>query len=373
VSQPLKVGIVGCGGIAQMMHLPTLAERADLFQIVALADVSEKTLAAVGDRYGVRARFRDGRELAGQKDVEAVLLFASGCHRDSVLDLLAARKPMFVEKPLAFSLPETEEVARAVRDAGVPFMMGYHKRFDPAYLRARRAVQEMRDLRYVEVTVLHPDDGAYRTHHVVLPTPERPWQSRPEREQIADTHERVMRGALKGCVDRIVGDKAPPHHRVGAALLFESLIHDIDAVRGVLGDPEGVVSAHVWRDGLAQTSISRFRGDVRASVSWISVPGLKHYEETLRFVGPDTRVTLVFPSPYIRHAPTPLTIERMDGGGLVVENHTVSYEEAFRAELHHFHEALRSGRAPEPSLEDALGDARWIHQIAAAYADGPAR
>jgi DNA-binding MarR family transcriptional regulator len=111
-------------------------------------------------------------------------------------------------------------------------MMGYHKRFDPSYLRARRAVQEMRDLRYVEVTVLHPDDGAYRTHHVVLPRPDRPWQARPEPEQIADTHERVMRGALKGCVDRIVGDKAPAHHRVGAALLFESLIHDIDAVRG---------------------------------------------------------------------------------------------------------------------------------------------
>ena len=373
MSKPLRVGVVGCGGIAQMMHLPTLAERADLFQIVALADVSEKTLAAVGDRYGVRARFKDGRELAHHKDVEAVLLFASGCHRDAVLELLSARKPLFVEKPLAFSLPETEELARAVREAGVPFMMGYHKRFDPAYLRARRAVQEMRDLRFVEVTVLHPDDGAYRTHHAVLPLPERPWQSRPEPQQIADMHERVMRGALEGCVDRIVGEKAPAHHRVGAALLFESLIHDIDAVRGVLGDPEGVVSAHVWRDGLAQTSISRFPGDVRASVSWISVPGLKHYEETLRFVGPDTRVTLVFPSPYIRHAPTPLTIERMDGGDLVVENHTVSYEEAFRAELHHFHEALRSGRAPEPSLEDALGDARWIHQIAAAYADGPAR
>jgi predicted dehydrogenase len=84
-------------------------------------------------------------------------------------------------------------------------------------------------------------------------------------------------------------------------------------------------------------------------------------------------VTLVFPSPYIRHAPTPLTIERMDGGELLVENHTVSYEEAFRAELHHFHEALRSGTPPVPSIADALGDARWIHQIAAAYTDGPAR
>jgi predicted dehydrogenase len=373
MSRPLRVGVVGCGGIAQMMHLPTLAERPDLFQIAALADLSDKTLAAVGDRYGVAARFKDGRELAARPDVEAVLLFASGCHREVVLDLLRARKPIFVEKPLAFSLPETEEVARAVRDAGVPFMVGYHKRFDPAYLRARRAVREMRDLRFLEVTVLHPDDDAYRTHHAVLPVPDRPWQPQPEAEGRAVIVERVRGGAFTGCVDRIVGAPAPLHHRVGAYILFDSLIHDVDAVRGILGDPEGVVSSHVWRAGFAQTSVSRFPGDVRASLSWISVPGLKHYEETLHFVGDDTRVKLVFPSPYMRHAPTPLTIERMDGEELVVEHHTVSYEEAFRAELHHFRDALLSGRPPAPSLKDALGDARWIHQIAAAYADGASR
>jgi predicted dehydrogenase len=84
-------------------------------------------------------------------------------------------------------------------------------------------------------------------------------------------------------------------------------------------------------------------------------------------------VEVVFPSPYIRHAPTPVTIERMEGEALVVEKHTVSYEEAFRAELHHFRDAVRSGRPPEPSLADALGDARWIQQIAGAYADGVAR
>jgi predicted dehydrogenase len=373
MSKPLRVGVVGCGGIAQMMHLPTLAERPDLFQIVALADLNDQTMNAVGDRYGVRARFKDGRDLARHPEVEAVLLLASGCHREAVLELLGAGKPIFVEKPLAFSLPETEEVARAVRAAGIPFMVGYHKRFDPAYLRARRAVQEMRDLRLVEVTILHPDDGAYRTHHAVLPAPGEAWKPRPEEQGKASTAEEVTRGAFKGCVDHIVGGKAPLHHRVGAFILFDSLIHDVDAVRGVLGHPEAVVSAHVWRDGFAQTSVTRFAGDARATLTWVSVPGLKHYEETLRFVGPDTRVTLVFPSPYIRHAPTPLTIERMDGEELVIEQRTVSYEEAFRAELHHFRECLQSGRAPSPSLEDALGDARWIHQIAAAYTDGPAR
>lgn len=368
MSRPLGVAIVGCGGIAQMMHLPTLAERPDLFRIAALADVSPAVLDAVGDRYGVAVREKDPRAAAARPDVDAVAVFASGCHRELVLDLLKEGKPLFVEKPLAFSLPETEEIAAAVRASGAPFMMGYHKRFDPAYLRARDAVREMRDLRFVQVTVLHPDDGAYRTHHAVLPLPQAPWRGRRQAELRAQAEASATEGPSAGCVDQIVGPRAPLAHRVGAYILFESLIHDVDAVRGILGDPRKVVSASVWQGGMAQTSLSEFAGDVGVSMSWISVPGLKHYEETLRFVGDDRRVTLVFPSPYIRHAPTPLSIEKADGDGLVVESHTVSYEEAFRAELQAFRRHVVDGSAPSPSVEDALGDARWIHAIARAYA-----
>ena len=96
-------------------------------------------------------------------------------------------------------------------------------------------------------------------------------------------------------------------------------------------------------------------------------PGLRLYEERLRFVSPQMRVTLTFPSPYLRHFPTPLLIEHMDGSEVVAEQRTVSYEEAFRAELHHFHAAIAEGRPAAPSIDDALGDARWIQQIAEAY------
>ena len=112
---PLRVGVIGVGGIAQMMHLPTLAERPDLFTIAALADISEKTLNAVGDRYGVATRVRDYRELLGRPDLDALLVFTSGCHRDAMLDLVKSDKHLFVEKPLAYSLKETEEVAAAAR------------------------------------------------------------------------------------------------------------------------------------------------------------------------------------------------------------------------------------------------------------------
>jgi predicted dehydrogenase len=363
----LRVGVIGVGGIAQMMHLPTLAERPDLFTIAALADVSEKTLNAVGDRYHVATRARDFRELLGRGDLDALLVFTSGCHRDALLDIVKSDKHVFVEKPVAYSLKETEEVVAAARGRKGQLMVGYHKRFDPAYLRARDAIRSMRELRYAEVTVLHPDDSGARTHHAVLPIPEKPWSQRPESEIDGGLAEHVAKGAGAGCVDLMLGKQAPADHRLAAFILFDSLIHDVSAVRGILGDPERVLSAHAWRGGMAQTSVTAFPKDVKVVMSWISLPGLRLYEERLRFVSPEMRVTLTFPSPYLRHFPTPLLIEHMDGNEVVAEQHTVSYEEAFRAELHHFRAAIAEGRPAAPSLEDALGDARWIQQIAEAY------
>jgi hypothetical protein len=78
---------------------------------------------------------------------------------------------------------------------------------------------------------------------------------------------------------------------------------------------------------MAQSSLTRFAGDLRVSITWMSVPGLAHYEERVRSVATDRRVTLVFASPYLRHAPTSLEVERMDGASLVLEHHTLSYEE----------------------------------------------
>jgi predicted dehydrogenase len=359
--------VIGAGGIAQMHHLPTLAERPDLFRIAALADVSPAVLEAVGARYGVQTRTTDYRQLLRREDVDALLLLASGCHRDAALDLVASDKHLFIEKPLAFSLQETEEVARAARGRRGALMVGYHKRFDPAYLRTREALRRGRGWRYGEVTILHPDDDAYRTHHALLPPREGPPRERTEEELDRITLDKVTAGAFRGCVDRVVGAEAPLPVRVGAFILFESVIHDVNALRGLLGEPEEVVSAHVWRGGFAQSSLTRFPGDLLVSLSWISLPGLRHYEERLRFVAPRERVTLTFPSPYLRHAPSPLEIERMDGEELVVERRTVSYEEAFRAELHAFHRCVATGEAPKPDLDDARADARWMEKIAAAF------
>jgi predicted dehydrogenase len=357
------VAVIGCGGIAQMMHLPTLAERPDLFTIAALADIDHDTLDAVTRRYMVERHTTDYRALLARADVDAVLVAASGSHRQFVLDAIAAGKHVFVEKPLGFSLAETEEIAAAARRTSLVLMVGYHKRFDPAYQRAREEVRRLKDLRFVNVTVLHPDEDPYRRHHALLPVrPPRAALSEAEMDRM--TVEEAHSPAMRAVLDATVGSGAPAASRVALLVLLTSLIHDINALRGILGEPEEVLSAQTWRDGMAQTSVTRFAGNVRVLMSWISLPGLANYEETLRFVSPERRVTLTFPSPYLRHAPTPLAIERMDGDEHVTEHHTVSYEEAFRAELHHFRDAVMKGRPAAIGVDEALGDARWIEQIA---------
>ncbi len=371
MTRPLRLGVIGCGAIAQMMHLPTLAERPDLFAIAGLADLDRATLDMVAARYHVERTTRDYHELLAHDDVEAVLVLASGTHRPFVTAALAAGKHVFVEKPLGFSLAETEALAASARASGRVVQVGYHKRFDPAYQRARDLVRTLADVRLVEVTVLHPDEDAYRRHHALLPRRENATMSEAELDAAAARE--ATAEPIRAALESTLGPAAPEQLRVASVILLTSLIHDINLVRGLVGEPEDVLSAHVWRGGMAQSSLTRFAGDLRVSMTWISVPGLAHYEERVRVVANDRRVTLVFPSPYLRHAPTALEVERMDGASLVVEQHTVSYEEAFRDELHHFRDTVLSGAPADPGVDEAVGDARWIESIARALVNAERR
>ena len=63
----VRVGLVGCGGVAQMMHLPYLRELDGLFEIAALCDLSPGVLRSVGDHYGVAARYTDFQTLRNSR------------------------------------------------------------------------------------------------------------------------------------------------------------------------------------------------------------------------------------------------------------------------------------------------------------------
>ena len=72
--QRLRIGIVGCGEVTQIIHLPSLAHLAEQFAVTALCDVSQHVLQTVGDQWHVPAQYHDYRDLVAVDDVDAVLV-----------------------------------------------------------------------------------------------------------------------------------------------------------------------------------------------------------------------------------------------------------------------------------------------------------
>jgi predicted dehydrogenase len=363
--EPLSIGVIGCGGIAQMMHLPFLAERPDLFRIAALADVNAAAVEAMGRRYRVDRLFTGHRDLL-EEPLDAVLIASGGSHRDPVVDACRAGKHVLVEKPLGESSDELAAIENAWRESDVTLMVGYHKRYDPGYRFARDQVSRMADLRLVRCEVLHPVDARARDHHWIEPVRDPVSAARDDDESTDGLVPGVLGGPSRHAVESIVGPGAPVSRKVATFLLFNSLIHDVNALRGILGDPDEVLFSEFWRDGRGMHTVLRYGDGVRVTMTWIYLPGLRHYKEELLFCSPESRVTLTFPSPYYRHFPTPVRVETMAGGRFEDREVVVSYEEAFRAELHHFLDCVRTGRPPDTGIEDAKADTRLLEAIARA-------
>ena len=76
MSRRLKVGVVGAGVIAQVMHLNYLRELADRFEIAALCDISEENAANNAQRYNIAKTFSDWREMLKDDEIDAALLGA---------------------------------------------------------------------------------------------------------------------------------------------------------------------------------------------------------------------------------------------------------------------------------------------------------
>ena len=85
MAERMRIGLVGCGLVAQVMHLPYLRELDDLFEIGGVCDLSPARVNAVGDLYNVSRRTTDWRELLTWP-LDVVMVLTAGSISRRVLD-----------------------------------------------------------------------------------------------------------------------------------------------------------------------------------------------------------------------------------------------------------------------------------------------
>src|SRR3954463_6779923 len=353
----LRVGGIGCGLAAQVMPLPHLRELDDRFEVVALSDLAPGALHFAGAMFPAASRHVAWDEMLDR--VDAVLVLTAGSHAPVAVAAAEAGVHVFVEKPMCFSVEEGEQMIAAARGAGVALMVGYMKRYDPSYEELARTL-EVDAVTFARITTLESPIEPYALH------PRRPGPRALEPELLArlvSDDERRLQAALDS--------EDPFLVRAYRAVLLDSMVHELNGVRGLLGEPTALHAARIWGEPSGVTVTASF-GPVEAVFAWIDLPGIARYAQDWSFYGPDRRATLEFPSPLLRNEPTRLVLEDGEPGGVASRRmeRVVSYEEAFMRELEEFAAAIAEGREPRTGGEDALRDVALCRSIVLAHATG---
>jgi myo-inositol 2-dehydrogenase/D-chiro-inositol 1-dehydrogenase len=140
----VKLGVIGCGQIAQAVHLPNLTRLSEV-ELVALAEPDESRLEHAGKQAPHAQRFTDYSQLLSMPEIHAVLVCVpNALHSDVAIAAMGKGKHLYLEKPMATGVEEARRVLDVWQQTGVVGMMGFNYRFNQLYQTTQRVVQSGR-------------------------------------------------------------------------------------------------------------------------------------------------------------------------------------------------------------------------------------
>ncbi|MBB5752924.1 Gfo/Idh/MocA family protein [Prosthecomicrobium pneumaticum] len=339
--RPIGVGVIGCGEIAQLMHLPYLHELPE-FRIAALCDISPTLVETLGDHYGVARRTTDHRELLADPKVDAVVICTYD-HGPIVADTIAAGKHFIVEKPLAFTPEEARPLVERAREAGLVAMVGYMKLFDPGYEYGRARIAAIGKPASIRV---HDFAGRFDRYGALYS------QIRPA--DVPADRVAAGRAAVEARIDAMLG----PDHAGYRDLYFTILMlgsHDLAVLRAAFGAPEGVAYARAIGPNHVMAVLD-YPGGVPALLEIAFGAQYEWWDEGIEVRGRDETVRIAFQNPYWRNASAIVHIQEAAGDGPSERIVPGVPDTSFRREWKHFAAAIRSDEPVRSTLEGGLDD-----------------
>lgn len=154
----LKIGIIGCGGIANAKHMPSLAKIKEC-EMVAFCDIIPERAEKAKKDYGtIDAKvYTDYKQLLDDKSIDVVHVLTPNIdHSYITVDALNAGKHVMCEKPMAINSQEAQKMLDAAKKTGKKLTIGYQGRHRADSLFAKRACEEgvLGDIYYARATAL---------------------------------------------------------------------------------------------------------------------------------------------------------------------------------------------------------------------------
>lgn len=138
----VNVGIIGTGEIGQL-HATNLVSRIPEAKVVAVVDVRREAAERCAKELRIPKIFDDYRAVLDDPEIDAVAICTTpDTHAQIIKEAAAAGKHIFCEKPIGINLEEIKSALLAVKQAGVKLQVGFNRRFDPNFRRAKELIAQ---------------------------------------------------------------------------------------------------------------------------------------------------------------------------------------------------------------------------------------
>ena len=136
----VNVGVIGVGAMGEN-HV-RVYHKMEEANLMGVSDVSERALKKIEKKYDAKG-YTDYCELLANPEIEVVsVCVPTTFHHDVVMEAIRHKKHVLVEKPIAFTLTEAEEMIAAAKEAGVILATGHVERFNPAVQKAKELIDD---------------------------------------------------------------------------------------------------------------------------------------------------------------------------------------------------------------------------------------
>jgi predicted dehydrogenase len=171
--EKIRLGLIGLGYIGKI-HLRH-CQKLENAKLIAASDLSKKALK-IANGAGIKQTYTNYEQLLKNPDVDAVIIaLPTHLHTQCAKQAAEAKKHIFLEKPIARSTTEAKEIISAARKNNIKLMMGYPLRFNPAFCKVKKRIDDgtLGEIEIAHAAYISTGPFMHRAEaHIPLPVPE---------------------------------------------------------------------------------------------------------------------------------------------------------------------------------------------------------
>jgi len=338
----VRIGFAGTGSMGQCAHLKNYVT-IDGCEVAALAELREGLGRRVAEKYGVPKVYRNYEEMVANEKLDGIVA-SQPFNRHGVLvpELLKAGVPVFTEKPLAASVEVGERIVKSVQESGTWYMVGYHKRSDPATMYAKAEIERLKEsgelgkMKFVRI-VMPPGDWVANGFIDIVSSDEKPGKldfDRPASDMDADTYEKYI-------------------------AFVNYYIHQVNLLRHLLGENYKVTHADPSGVLLVAQSESGVTGVIEMATYQTTID----WQESALVTFDRGYVKIDLPAPLASNRPGRVEIMRDSGKSTpMTMSPTLPWIHAMRQQAMNFVAAIKGEMKPLTEAAEALEDLKVARQ-----------